>query len=51
MDSWPRSRAATPQTRLLAGGTDLVRAIRVPGSEPDTIIDLSGTRRPRLRAS
>ncbi len=34
--------AATPQTRLLAGGTDLVRSIRTPGSEPDTIIDLTG---------
>jgi CO/xanthine dehydrogenase FAD-binding subunit len=33
---------ATPQTRLLAGGTDLVRAIRMPGSEPDTIIELTG---------
>jgi len=33
---------ATPHTRLLAGGTDLVRAIRVLGSEPDTIIDLTG---------
>jgi CO/xanthine dehydrogenase FAD-binding subunit len=33
--------AATPQTRLLAGGTDLVRSIRQPGSEPDTIIDLT----------
>ena len=32
---------ATPQTRLLAGGTDLVRSIRKPGSEPDTIIDLT----------
>ena len=34
--------AATPQTRLLAGGTDLVRAVRRPGSEPDVIIDLTG---------
>jgi len=33
---------ATPQTRLLAGGTDLVRAIRRPGSEPDLLIDLTG---------
>ncbi len=33
---------ATPRTRLLAGGTDLVRAIRQPGSEPDVIIDLTG---------
>jgi CO/xanthine dehydrogenase FAD-binding subunit len=35
-------KAATPRTRLLAGGTDLVRAIRLPGSEPDVIIDLTG---------
>jgi CO/xanthine dehydrogenase FAD-binding subunit len=35
-------KAATPQTRLLAGGTDLVRAIRRPGNEPDVIIDLTG---------
>ena len=35
-------KAATPQTRLLAGGTDLVRAVRRPGSEPDVIIDLTG---------
>ncbi len=33
---------ATPRTRLLAGGTDLVRAIRRPGSEPDVILDLTG---------
>jgi CO/xanthine dehydrogenase FAD-binding subunit len=33
---------ATPQTRLLAGGTDLVRVLRVPGNEPDLLIDLSG---------
>jgi carbon-monoxide dehydrogenase medium subunit len=33
---------ATPQTRLLAGGTDLVRAVRRPGSEPDVLIDLTG---------
>ncbi len=32
---------ATPRTRLLAGGTDLVRAIRQPGGEPDLLIDLS----------
>jgi CO/xanthine dehydrogenase FAD-binding subunit len=37
-------RVATPRTRLLAGGTDLVRAIRTPGSEPDVIIDLTGLR-------
>jgi xanthine dehydrogenase FAD-binding subunit len=35
-------QAATPQTRLLAGGTDLVRAVRLAGSEPDVIIDLTG---------
>ncbi len=34
--------AATPRTRILAGGTDLVRAIRRPGDEPDVIIDLTG---------
>jgi CO/xanthine dehydrogenase FAD-binding subunit len=33
---------ATPKTRLLAGGTDLVRALRRPGSEPDLLIDLTG---------
>ncbi len=33
---------ATPQTRLLAGGTDLIRAVRRPGSEPDLLIDLTG---------
>jgi CO/xanthine dehydrogenase FAD-binding subunit len=33
---------ATPQTRLLAGGTDLVRAIRRPGGEPDLLVDLTG---------
>jgi len=32
---------ATPETRLLAGGTDLVRDIRRPGAAPDVIIDLS----------
>jgi CO/xanthine dehydrogenase FAD-binding subunit len=35
---------ATPQTRLLAGGTDLVRTLRRPGSEPDILIDLSDLR-------
>jgi CO/xanthine dehydrogenase FAD-binding subunit len=34
--------ASTPRTRLLAGGTDLVRALRSPGSEPDLLIDLTG---------
>ena len=33
---------ATPQTRLLAGGTDLVRALRRPGGEPDLLVDLTG---------
>jgi len=33
---------ATPRTRLLAGGTDLVRALRRPGAEPDLLVDLSG---------
>ena len=33
---------ATPRTRLLAGGTDLVRALRRPGEEPDLLVDLSG---------
>ncbi len=33
---------ATPKTRLLAGGTDLVRALREPGADPDVIIDLTG---------
>ncbi len=32
---------ATSQTRLLAGGTDLVRSIRGPGHRPDLLIDLS----------
>ena len=32
---------ATPQTRLLAGGTDLVRELRRPGLEPDLLIDLT----------
>jgi len=35
-------KTATPQTRLLAGGTDLVRDIRRPGNEPDVLIDLTG---------
>lgn len=33
---------ATPQSRLLAGGTDLVRVLRLPGNEPDILIDLTG---------
>ena len=32
---------ATPRTRLLAGGTDLVNDIRRPGRQPDLLIDLS----------
>jgi CO/xanthine dehydrogenase FAD-binding subunit len=35
-------RRATSRTRLLAGGTDLVRAMRVPGGQPDLLIDLTG---------
>lgn len=33
---------ATPSSRLLAGGTDLVRSMRWDGLRPDLIIDLSG---------
>jgi CO/xanthine dehydrogenase FAD-binding subunit len=33
---------ATPHTRLLAGGTDLVRELRRPGAGPDLLVDLSG---------
>ena len=33
---------ATPRTRILAGGTDLVRALREPGNEADVIVDLTG---------
>lgn len=33
---------ATPQTRLLAGGTDLVRELRRPVREPDLLVDLTG---------
>lgn len=33
---------ATPQTRLLAGGTDLARALSRPGGEPDVLVDLTG---------
>lgn len=33
---------ATPRTRLLAGGTDLVRELRRPGHEPDVLVDLTG---------
>lgn len=46
----PRDRASltealaamTPQSRLLAGGTDLVRAMTKEGLRPDLIVDLSG---------
>lgn len=34
--------AMTPQSRLLAGGTDLVRAMTKDGLRPDLIVDLSG---------
>jgi len=32
----------TPRSRLLAGGTDLVRTLRQRGGEPDLLIDMSG---------
>jgi CO/xanthine dehydrogenase FAD-binding subunit len=32
----------TARTRLVAGGTDLMRTLRLPGGQPDTLIDLSG---------
>jgi xanthine dehydrogenase FAD-binding subunit len=35
---------ATPRSRLLAGGTDLVRSMTWDGLRPDLIIDLSGVR-------
>ena len=34
--------AMTPQSRLLAGGTDLVRAMTKDGLRPDLIVDVSG---------
>lgn len=37
-------RRATPNTRLLAGGTDLVIGLRAPGPAPDLLIDLSAMR-------
>jgi len=37
-------REATPRSRLLAGGTDLVRAMRWDGLAPDAVIDLGGIR-------
>ncbi len=33
---------ATPRTRLVAGGTDLVRELHRPGEAPDLLIDLTG---------
>ena len=35
---------ATPSTRLLAGGTDLIRSMHQDHWEPDLLIDLSGVR-------
>lgn len=35
-------RGSTAATRLLAGGTDLMLALRADGSRPDRLIDLSG---------
>jgi CO/xanthine dehydrogenase FAD-binding subunit len=35
---------ATPDSRLIAGGTDLVLRMRVSGVRPDLLIDLSGLR-------
>jgi len=35
---------ATMDTRIIAGGTDLVRSLRVPGDEPDLLISLGGLR-------
>ncbi len=35
---------ATPASELLAGGTDLVRAMRLGHCRPDLIVDLSGVR-------
>ena len=37
-------RRATPNTSLLAGGTDLVIHLRAPGPAPDLLIDLSAMR-------
>ena len=37
-------RLATPDSRLLAGGTDLIRSMHQSLWEPDLIIDLSGVR-------
>jgi CO/xanthine dehydrogenase FAD-binding subunit len=37
-------RRATPSSRLLAGGTDLIRSMHQDHWEPDLLIDLSGLR-------
>ena len=37
-------RCATPSSRLLAGGTDLIRSMHQDHWEPDLLIDLSGVR-------
>jgi CO/xanthine dehydrogenase FAD-binding subunit len=37
-------RGATPSSRLLAGGTDLIRSMHQDPWEPDLLIDLSGVR-------
>jgi CO/xanthine dehydrogenase FAD-binding subunit len=37
-------RRATPDSRLLAGGTDLIRSMHQDHWEPDLLIDLSGVR-------
>ncbi len=37
-------RRATPSTRLVAGGTDLMLELRVSAAPPDLLIDLSGLR-------
>ena len=37
-------RRATPSSRLLAGGTDLIRSMHRDHWEPDLLIDLSGVR-------
>ena len=42
-----RSRRRRRDTRLLAGGTDLVHDVRRPGRQPDLLIDLSAPGRAR----
>jgi CO/xanthine dehydrogenase FAD-binding subunit len=37
-------RSATPDSRLIAGGTDLMLQMRASGMHPDLLIDLSGLR-------